>query len=728
MKSLELHKLNPSSHTELYNIATTSYTKIYNNIMSKGKEEVATPKFLGGNPVTLEKQDFATLAKHPYMVSAKANGLRYLLLVGEKSLEDGGRHIFLVDKDVEFWVVRYDGILLPTIQGTSQLLLDGELLMWGRIVNRTTDLVQLYPYSNHNPHFLYSTFDILYGPSTPTFAGESANLKMDLGASFPMMGPKGGSRWPFYKRYNILTTLVTNKFSSLWAFNTILQNKDYPFGIVLSPFVQLGDLLRMPNLGNPTKMYNHMVSLFQKSIKEQCPTIPPIPKKNPHGRDLLANGQTTDGLVFTRFDTEYIRGAWDFCGNKTLKWKPIEDLTIDLLARKQISPGVWEVGVMGDGKILGYRIGDKVAEIHNKTKIPGVVTGGIVECIWEIGSNIFVPIGLRLDKTKPNHIQTVASVLRSHIDPIDLSLLRQLFIYGLANMVKRASKPPIPKFITKIVDQLGIRHRMRCLVSQNPILVFGKETLLGIANFIDKYRNDPNVEIESRLHFPKNYLPYFSCILGKSHRLDMSQLVESVKLYGKGGTRQTYALLGKYKILAESTKKTPISKLAIPESQAMGLAQYRFASLDMHASQEIDTDLKIKKPTYHRYQIELKGLPRDINPSVLWRLDMSVYGDSKKSLESAKYNFLNNPKCQIELEYSPGYQEYEAWGYYTHNPHPQILLDIAKSFRLPTTNPTPETVLQELNNRIAKLKNQSTNTIVRDYCRLVCYICTRIYE
>ena len=151
MTSIELRRLTKDihGHTAEYKVAYESYYTMYNNIMSRGKNKQMS-RFLGGNPVTLEKKDFEALIKKRFMVSAKADGLRFLLMIGNEKATEEGRSIYLIDKNMDFWIILIDGNQIPPVQKIAPIILDGELLIWGNITIRTKDLIKIIPIRGQN--------------------------------------------------------------------------------------------------------------------------------------------------------------------------------------------------------------------------------------------------------------------------------------------------------------------------------------------------------------------------------------------------------------------------------------------------------------------------------------------------------------------------------------------------------------------------------------------------
>ena len=91
-------------------------------------------------------------------------------------------------------------------------------------------------------------------------------------------------------------------------------------------------------------------------------------------------------------------------------------------------------------------------------------------------------------------------------------------------------------------------------------------------------------------------------------------------------------MLGSHFILEEQIAKNRISNFKFEPSDAMKLAGYDIDHIDFVLSEEIPNKSKFK-PTMFRYQVryEIDSQPLYSNaPSVLWRVDITEYGDSKK--------------------------------------------------------------------------------------------------
>ena len=172
--------------------------------------------------------------------------------------------------------------------------------------------------------------------------------------------------------------------------------------------------------------------------------------------------------------------------------------------------------------------------------------GDIVECTWKKKSNIFKYYGKRLDKEKPNHYTTVNSVIDAIRDPINLGLLRLVYKSGgpvpLFGKYRGKKQHQLPKRMREVLDQLGPQFRIRCLLVRDPYFIFNTDDQHRLRN-IFKRAIQENLELESRLIFPNNKLPYISCLLNKIYH-EPPQTTPVLKVNGSNGNRLSYAILG----------------------------------------------------------------------------------------------------------------------------------------------------------------------------------------
>jgi hypothetical protein len=150
--TISLILIEPHESNALYRDAFQSYKEVYNFSMAKGKGTLE-PKFLGGNPIQLDSNNMnslfsvddtahtpSKLSFNDYFISTKANGLRFMLLIGNKNV-NGSRSIYLIDSRMNFWYIRQvgkssgktnddniTGILppIPVDLNVDKCLIDGE--------------------------------------------------------------------------------------------------------------------------------------------------------------------------------------------------------------------------------------------------------------------------------------------------------------------------------------------------------------------------------------------------------------------------------------------------------------------------------------------------------------------------------------------------------------------------------------------------------------------------
>lgn len=715
---IELRRLTPENGGYRYKLAKQSYEDIYNNAMSKGKTKLDRYYFLGGNPITLENKDFPQLIQNEYVVSTKADGERFLLMIGNKTnIED--RRIFFIDRNMDFWDFIYNGEYLPSISNMPNCLLDGELMIWGDVSkSRELGIIRIDQKSTQKPLVVYSTFDILYGPTNPTFQSQMedkvipierleklidrSKLKLVMGASGAMTGPKGGYRWPWKKRYTVLETMILEDKSPLSLYNHLEEL--FGFKIVLSPFKFLRDVMKE---SDPEK---YMIQEFVKELNYQYPEIP----------NNLKN--MTDGLILTPANKEYIQGSWNFCGNELYKWKPRGKLTIDLQIGNKVNIKNLPKGVIAY-QALG-RDRDKLKKIGYILSETKLIKDNIVECKWlyQKKSKIlyFQVYKHRDDKVSPNALITIRSVIAAIINPFPIKMLQEVYTKG------------INKNTYKILDP---RFKIRCGLKSNPCLMLTDKYISDLTKLINIFKNTQNGELETRIRLPKiSGKSYFNCLVSKLSNTDIapgSDITPIVRKYTDNNIRSSEAVVGDYLVMEDIIKKEDINRISMNQTNVMKLAGYNIESIHTVLSKEIPISINKIIPKKYRYQkrFELDPLPLSPwgkTPSVLWRADITEYRDSKKSWKDARSNYELYPWTSIELEYAPGDQENNMWSYYedTTNIHEKkkILHDIVKLFNLKVNSIDEGSVKLALDSRVRRLNIVNTDFIVRDHCRLLQWI------
>jgi hypothetical protein len=570
---------------ELYEIAKKSYDVVYNNIMSRGKMH-QKPTFLGDlNKSSLKREHFSDLIQNDYLVSLRSDD-SYLMLIGEVDVNNSeARYIFFISRGESSNLTYFTIEDLPSIRGCAQMLFDGELLI-------------------NDKKAIYIANDLLYGPSTPTFEDETSRLKLNLGASFAMIGPKANTRWPFYKRYDILKKVILNEYSPISQY---IRGGE-AFSMIVSPYFSAKELFS--NSTDVSDVYRYIAKQY---IAKQY-----IAKQRP------AKGHE---LVFRRFN--------DLCKNN----------------------------------VYSYTARSAAASVGD--------------------------------------------------DSIDLKLLCVVF--------NKPSDKWGAFYKNRIVKQLmGTTFEYRCRLSKNPCKLLDDKTFGLIQNFVDQralsYTEERTKELsmskriarideietklQLRLAKPEN------CVLLKIFKVDTAfpDISDSVVHYYKEGVEITYAILGNHRIKDEILKKTLIHKLTPPRNEIMQRCGYDL-DLVTYATNELILPKypESSRPYRYRYQkkYEIYGMPENHTPNILWRLDVSIYGDSPQSEDLAKKKFNEDPVTEIAIKYAPGGQEMNALAY---------------------KNIYGEAVGEQIYERIKKIQNLPTSVVMQDYFRSLYWLLNIIFD
>jgi len=506
--------------------------------------------------------------------------------------------------------------------------------------------------------------------------------------------------------------MVMNEFSPLRRYNRM--ENDFRFKMVVSPFVDMKIVLQSTN------PYNYMKNIFSKGLKAQFPKIPNL---------------KTDGLILTPTNTEYLRGSWAFCGNDQFKWKPNNELTVDLKLGKQVMLPV----IINEREVM-----ENVYKAYTRRGKKPIFVGyviadtepnsDIVECIWlndTDNPNLFEYKNDRPDKKLPNAEMTVQSVAKAIVEPFSMKALQIVYRYGLKKLTKMSKAKKLSPQLKQVIQQLGPSFRLRCILDTNPSKIFTKTDINKLLKLVTLTKKTKGSELESRFRFPNN-LPYFNCLVSKLKSPDYEQPLPVLKTYGANGLRKSEVVLGDHTVLEEHIIKKELQRLRVQSNDIMKGSGYNLQFLDTVLSTETNTRRNFK-PKMYRYQVRYEVDPMPLSPlgrtpSVLWRLDITEYGESKNSWMDAKRDYEVSPKSSIEIEYAPGDQENSVWRYYEDNNSPQNLLNVVDIFDLSVNNNNPGIVKAKLDERVKKIKNATPEFIVKDYCRLVVWVLRLIYS
>lgn len=450
-------------------------------------------KFIGGLPVTLERNDIYTIVSkdlnknYRYSVTQKVDGIRLLLFANYKK-ENGMRNITFIDRNNDFYKLNnFTRDELPTFNGPKTLI-DGELVVYDK-ENNVVNASERY---TNIKSFSYMAFDILYGPMSIEYTGPPEYKKLQIGSEVSMAGPIGGKMWPYQKRYDLLYQLIVpnnlndNRPPLSFAF------KDCEWFIPeIKPIYFINSLKTTDKLyesNNNKAFFQKSLIKFRKAFYELINTNLRIGKNK--GELINVN---LDGLIFTPFDTEYvIGGPWKKFLNVQYKWKPIEEQSIDFLIKIEKS-----------GIKLQVKVGDNIIDfINQKSKQPyeivdksineirslKVKNGTIGEFTWNSRERKFELLGIRKDKTSPNGLITAINVMNAIRFPVDLEIIKKFFIVDRLN----------PLGIKELLQYMTKSQLLRCGIKNEKIELFNDNFKVNLIEQIQKFKENNENELEIR--------------------------------------------------------------------------------------------------------------------------------------------------------------------------------------------------------------------------------------
>jgi hypothetical protein len=776
--------IEPHESNALYRDAYQSYKEVYNFSMAKGKGSLE-PKFLGGNPIQLDpnnmnalfsKDDKSKLVFNDYFISTKANGLRFMLLIGNKNI-NGTRRIYLVDSRMNFWYIRQigesgtsdnvSGILppIPVDLNVDKCLIDGELLFWGfvktRVVNKQIKEYTISKLGINKPLIAFLAFDILYGPINPEYVRSEEEFShltvFKLGNSGAMVGPKATGRWPCTRRRHVLEQMFLNKDSPLWNFLhvqspynlnttnysqkgrllTVKEGTRYNFTVFVSPFVKMKELFeKVPSQEIYDKMKQVLVNSLQDQyfvishtdhvsrLKIQLPTTP-IRLSAEKGKGL-----STDGLIFTPSFESYLIGPWTFCNNKQYKWKPADELTIDFEIGDQMNntseEAYYYYGLVKRGKnvSLEYIIDDQtyISIIESNTEL---TKGSIVECIFskkdpKTNTMFYNIIHERYDKTEPNSYLTAVSVLNAANIRNELDFLKKIFgpkpsVLDLVFFIKN-NKLNVDQKV-QVLESLSKDKLIKCCIKKNPSMLFGLEKNKILRMISQKQSND-TYELELRIDFTNPNYNYSNCLISRFIDSEYTP-VPIIKIYDKSNKessmRSVYALLGDEPNENSLIFEETIDKIKIESVEISDLIyNYNF---NVVLSEEVKkSDIEIKHGSKNAGNTEYQNRYTITNISKFWRIDIIEYGNSK-DIKQAKTMWEQRPRTRIEIEYAPASYSEDLLKWENEG-----VLDIALkelgfpglSIEDPTNYLSRSTLLTKLSNYKTILNNSDPMDVLKD--------------
>ena len=456
------------------------FHKLVKNFLTRN-EKYDTSKFIGGLPVTLERQDVFNLllkdasGNYKYSVTQKVDGTRMLMYIGYDT-GNGQRIVCFVDRNMKIYTVRDAARSVLPYVNSREMLLDGELLFFDSDGNGHKELESRYVKG-----VSFMAFDLLFGP-------ENIDVKPDgtkiMGQSFSMTVPQDGVLktfpWKYINRYDILHKLIVpSQFNKQEPVLTSAFGKTDWFNIELKPIYFLGSIKDRVILYNSIKS-GYIQTLLSKQRKEHFQMLTDVYQKK--SSVFIKKSLELDGLIFTASDTLYTIGSWNNLTTTQYKWKPVEQQTVDLLIKK-VNELNGQLFVSKQGKLEPFQINYKNVVVDIP---PSVINNSVAEFSIDSDEN-FIFKEIRTDKKMPNALKTVLNVISSFKNPVNINELHYFL-----NIDKLGKKD-----LEKILSYSSRPKLLQC-ASYNLNTLETKDSLV-IKDMIKIATSNKEMELELRL-------------------------------------------------------------------------------------------------------------------------------------------------------------------------------------------------------------------------------------
>ena len=221
---------------ETYRQVLTSYEKLVKNSLARN-ENYDMKKFIGGLPVTMEKQDMSTIntkkpnGKSEYTVTQKVDGTRMLMYIVTIPGVKNGRMVYFIDRNTNIYRVRNSSQDSLDPVDSREMLIDGEVVFFDRDNNS-------HPWLDisRTKAVSFMAFDILYAPNNIDVIDGEKIIGQDSSMTVPEDGKLRTQPWPYINRYDILYKLIMpGKFNNEEPLLlTSFRNKNW-FNVEIKP-------------------------------------------------------------------------------------------------------------------------------------------------------------------------------------------------------------------------------------------------------------------------------------------------------------------------------------------------------------------------------------------------------------------------------------------------------------------------------------------------------------
>ena len=433
-----MNKLQKKNNEE-YSFVLKEYTKLLSGFLLK--KPVEEPYFVGGIPITLERQYFSDLLDksyktndYKYTATAKVDGTRFMLFICESSPVAEKKTFYFIDRDLNIYnLVNKEGRPLEKSK-LPKMLLDGEMIFY-------KDRKSYYNLPQTETDFLsFMVFDILFGPPDLYFNDIFTEQFPRFKESVAMSGPIGSKMWDYKSRYSVLAKM----------FIPSQQNNQLPplaLSVLGSSFfrIELKQIVSVGDFKDHKVPKDYIYKSFKETRKDYYAflnkRLDPKDKKGENLNNSLGKIKVDfDGLIFTPIDTGYVFGNWNEYKNYQYKWKPSEEQTVDFAIENTNLPKVELEGKMYSKVKIYFKARDRnsqdkkeilVQYKSNKNTtalIPAeldIPDKTIVEFNYMPGPNYFIFSRVR-QSLMPNSIRSIMSVIKNVDNPIDINILHKI--------------------------------------------------------------------------------------------------------------------------------------------------------------------------------------------------------------------------------------------------------------------------------------------------------------
>lgn len=604
------------------------FHKLVKNFLTRS-EEYNTSKFIGGLPVTLERQDVMDLllkdsmGNYKYTVTQKVDGTRMLMYIGYDS-GNNQRIPCFIDRNMKIYTVRdSERSILPTIS-SREMLLDGELVFFDKDGNSHKELEYRYVKG-----VSFMTFDILFGPENIDINSDGTKL---MGQSFSMMVPQDGIlrtyAWKYINRYDILHKLIMpSQFNKGEPVLTTAFNKTNWFNIEIKPIYFLSSIKDRVIIYNSTKS-GYLQTLLSKQRNEHYQML--MNKYNKKINIFIKKSLELDGLIFTAADTLYTIGTWNNLGMTQYKWKPVEQQTVDLLIKK-LNDTSGQLFVSKQNKLEPFQMNYKNVIVNIP---PDISNNSVAE--FSIDSNgTFIFKEVRTDKKTPNALRTVLNVINSFKNPVNINELHYFL------NIDRLNK----KDLEKVLNYSSRSKLLQCALYNLNVLETKNEIL--IKEMITTAMANKDMELELRLGMiERNFNPRlqkdrFDYLMQNVEKINFIKKVDDfVDVYAeKIRTRYLFNNDIKRYVLFESIVKNRVKNVDLQTKS--------FLNNDIRVALSTETKIKEYNSSGEAYR---KIRYSFLEPSMLFRIDFTIITDGIFNDRKFEPNVKSIMIYQVEVE------------------------------------------------------------------------------